>query len=79
MITYTTKGTCSRQINFEIIDGKLHNVTFEGGCPGNLKSIGRLVEGMEAKKVAELLSGVTCGHRPTSCGDQLAQAILANL
>lgn len=79
MYTYQTSGTCSRSISFDIIDGKLHNVSFVGGCPGNLKSIGKLVEGMEAQKVAELLRGVKCGSRPTSCGDQLSQAILEHL
>lgn len=79
MISYTTSGTCSRKINFDIVDGRLHNVTFEGGCPGNLKSIGRLVEGMDARKVADILNGVECGARGTSCGDQLSKAILANL
>ena len=79
MINYTTKGTCSRSISFDIIDGKLHDVKFVGGCPGNLLAIGRLVEGMEAKQAAAILQGVTCGKRPTSCSDQLAQAILSNL
>lgn len=79
MFSYATSGTCSRKINFDIVDGKLHNVSFEGGCPGNLQSISRLVEGMDARKVAEILSGVQCGARGTSCGDQFAKAILANL
>ena len=79
MITYSTKGTCSRSISFDIIDGKLHDVKFVGGCPGNLVAIGRLVEGMEAEKAAGLLRGVKCGNRSTSCGDQLAQAILSNI
>ncbi len=79
MYTYKTSGTCSRSISFDIIDGKLHNVSFEGGCPGNLKSISILVEGMDAAEAARKLSGVRCGHRPTSCGDQLAKAILEHL
>lgn len=79
MINYKTKGTCSRSISFDIIDGKLHDVKFVGGCPGNLVAIGKLVEGMEAEKAAGILRGVKCGSRPTSCGDQLAQAILSNL
>ena len=79
MINYTTKGTCSRSINFDIVDGKLHDVSFVGGCPGNLVAIGKLVEGMDAKQAAQLLQGVKCGNRPTSCGDQLAQAILSNI
>lgn len=79
MIKFTTTGTCAREISFEIIDGKLHNVSFEGGCPGNLKSISILTEGMEAADVAEKLRGITCGHKSTSCGDQFAKAILENL
>lgn len=79
MYTYKTSGTCSRSISFDIIDGRLHNVSFEGGCPGNLTSIGILVEGADAAEIARKLSGVKCGHRPTSCGDQLARAILEHL
>ena len=79
MISYTTSGTCSRIINFEIIDGKLHNVSFVGGCPGNLQAISKLVEGMDAKEAAERLQGIRCGARQTSCGDQFARAILENI
>ncbi len=73
--SYKTKGTCSSQINFELEDGIVRNVKFTGGCNGNLKAIAKLVEGMEAAKVAELLKGNTCGFKPTSCGDQLSQAL----
>ncbi len=74
--SYKTKGTCSVQINFSIDeDGKLHDVVFLGGCNGNLKGIGRLVEGEDAKAVAEKIEGTTCGPKPTSCPDQLAKAI----
>ncbi len=73
--TYKTRGTCSQQITFDIVDGKLHNVRFLGGCNGNLKGIGSLVEGSNAKEVMERLRGTTCGLKPTSCPDQLALAI----
>ena len=74
--TYATSGVCARQITFEIDEqGKLHNVSFLGGCPGNLKAISKLVEGMDATKVIELLDGNTCGMKKTSCGDQLAKAL----
>ena len=73
--TFATRGTCARSIDFDIEDGKLHNVSFQGGCNGNLKAIGKLVEGADAAEIAALLRGNTCGPRPTSCGDQLAQAI----
>ena len=79
MISYTTSGTCSKIINFEIIDGKLHNVNFVGGCPGNLQAISKLVEGMDAKEAASKMQGIRCGMRSTSCGDQFAKAILANI
>ena len=72
---YTTRGTCSRMIDFDLEDGKLHNVSFFGGCDGNLKAIGRLVEGADARETADLLRGNRCGNRPTSCADQLSRAI----
>ncbi len=73
--TYKTKGTCSSMITFEIEDGKLTNVSFTGGCNGNLKAISKLVEGRDAAEVAETLKGNTCGPRSTSCADQLSRAI----
>lgn len=73
--TYPTRGVCSQLIDFDIEDGKLHNVKFTGGCAGNLAAIGKLVEGTDAKATADLLRGNTCGRRPTSCADQLAKAI----
>ncbi len=74
--TYTPRGVCSRQINFEIDDdGKMHNLKFMGGCDGNLKAIGRLLENADAKHAADILRGNDCGGRGTSCADQLARAI----
>ncbi len=73
--TYKTSGTCSREISFEIEDGKLHNVEYFGGCNGNLKGIGSLVEGMDVNDVIARLEGTTCGGKPTSCPDQLARAL----
>ena len=67
MFEYAPQGVCSRKINFDIIDGKLHNVRFTGGCPGNLIAISKLVEGKDAKEVASLLEGNQCGMRGTSC------------
>ncbi|MCL1958909.1 MAG: TIGR03905 family TSCPD domain-containing protein [Spirochaetes bacterium] len=79
MYEYYTKGTCSKKIRFEIENGKLHSVSFEDGCNGNLKALGILVEGMDARETAQKLKGLCCGKRGTSCGDQLARAIEANL
>ncbi len=77
MHTFTTRGTCARTIDFDIVDGKLHNISFEGGCNGNLKAIGKLLEGQPTDWVIERLEGNTCGRRSTSCTDQLVQAIKA--
>lgn len=77
MFTYTTKGTCSRQILFEVDEeNKLHGVRFIGGCSGNLQGISRLVEGKHIDEVESLLKGVLC-RAGTSCPDQLSQAITA--
>ena len=74
--TYMTHGTCSRQIDFDLDDnGCIHNLSFTGGCNGNLKGIGRLCEGMKAEDVASRVEGTRCGLKSTSCPDQLAKAI----
>jgi len=73
--TYRTRGTCSSAITFDLEDGILHNVVFTGGCNGNLRAIGKLVEGKNAREIADLLRGNTCGPRSTSCADQLSKAI----
>lgn len=73
--SYKTKGTCSREISFDINDGIISNVVFTGGCNGNLKAISKLVEGKKASEISTILRGNTCGPRATSCADQLACAI----
>lgn len=75
--SYKTRGTCSREIHFEIEDGIVHNVTFIGGCNGNLKGIASLVEGMAIQDVIAKVEGIHCGMKSTSCPDQLAQALKA--
>ena len=72
---YTPQGVCSKQLTFALEDGKLHDVAFVGGCNGNLKAIGKLLEGMDARAAVETLKGNTCGPRPTSCADQLTRAV----
>lgn len=73
--TYKTRGTCSSVISFELNDGIIENLTFTGGCNGNLKAISKLCNGKNAKEIADTLRGNTCGPRSTSCADQLARAI----
>ena len=72
---YKTSGVCSKSITFDVEDNKVKNISFAGGCSGNLKGIGLLCEGLSPKVVAEKLKGVTCGHKATSCPDQLAKAL----
>jgi uncharacterized protein (TIGR03905 family) len=72
---YRTKGVCARNISFDIVDGKLTAVRFEGGCGGNTKGVAQLVEGMDAEEVIRRLEGIQCGFKGTSCPDQLAIAI----
>ena len=77
MYEYKTSGTCSQRILFDVVDGKVRNVQFIGGCNGNLKGIAALVEGMAADEVIARVQGVACGMRKPSCPDQLAQALIA--
>ena len=75
MFTYNTKGTCSRQILFDVDnENRIHNVKFIGGCSGNLQGISRLVEGKTLDEVEATLKGIKCRNN-TSCPDQLASAI----
>ena len=72
---YTTRGTCSRQILFDIEDGKVRNVKFISGCSGNTQGVAKLVEGMDVDEVISRLKGIRCGMKSTSCPDQLAKAL----
>lgn len=72
---YATRGVCSRSITFDLEDGVVRNVHFEGGCSGNTQGIAALVEGMTAEEAIRRLQGIRCGFKTTSCPDQLAQAL----
>jgi uncharacterized protein (TIGR03905 family) len=74
---YTTTGTCSTRITFEIQDGRVTFCKFHGGCAGNTQAVARLVTGREVGEVVRLLKGVQC-RNGTSCPDQLAQALEAH-
>lgn len=73
--SYTTFGTCSREIHFEIDNGVVRNVQFVGGCNGNTQGVARLVEGMKIEDVLARLEGIRCGWKTTSCPDQLCKAL----
>lgn len=72
---YTPRGVCSKKISFDLEDGRIHNLVFSGGCNGNLKAIGLLLEGQEASEAIRLLRGNDCAGRGTSCADQLTYAL----
>ncbi len=76
---YKTTGTCSREIHFEVEEGKIKGVKFIGGCNGNLQGISKLVEGMDVNEAIRRLEGISCNGRPTSCPDQLARALKQTL
>lgn len=78
-VSYTPTGVCSRNISFDLEDGIVKNVKFIGGCNGNLQGIGKLVEGMKAEDVITRLESINCNGKGTSCPDQLARAIKANI
>ena len=72
---YQTEMVCAQEIHFHIEDDVITNIVFTGGCNGNLKAIGKLVEGMERERLIQILKGNTCGPSSTSCADQLALAV----
>lgn len=78
-INYQPRGTCSRQMTIEVEDGVVKSFQVVGGCHGNLQGIGKLVEGMKVEEVIRRLDGIRCGMKPTSCPDQLAQALKQTL
>ena len=72
---YKTEMVCAQMIGFDLDGDKVKNISFLGGCNGNLKAISKLVDGWSVDKIEEYLLGNTCGRRPTSCADQLAKAV----
>ena len=79
-VMFNTSGVCASKIFFQLDEeGKIHNLQFNGGWNGNLKAIGKLCEGQDAKEISSILKGNTCGFKKTSCADQLAKAIEANI
>ena len=74
---YRPSGVCTKNISFDIEDGIVKNVKFTGGCAGNTQGLAKMCEGRKAEDVAELLAGIKCGFKATSCPDQLAKAVLA--
>jgi uncharacterized protein (TIGR03905 family) len=74
-ITYIPRGVCSRKIDIEIDDGIIKSVKYTGGCAGNTQGVAALIAGMSVEEAISRLSGIHCGFKPTSCPDQLANAL----
>lgn len=74
-ISYKTSGTCSRRINVTVDGDTIENVSFEGGCSGNLTGVAALVTGMNVDEAIKRLKGIKCGFKNTSCPDQFALAL----
>ena len=74
-IQYTPRGVCSRAFQIQVEDGVIQDIRVEGGCDGNLKGLSSLLKGMKVEEAIGRLEGIRCGPRPTSCPDQLAQAL----
>lgn len=72
---YNTTGTCAKKIEFNIEDNKISDIAFIGGCSGNGRAMAALLDGMQVEDAIEKLSGIVCGPRSTSCGDQFAKAL----
>lgn len=72
---YLTRGTCSRAIDFDVVDGKITNTKFTMGCMGNTLGVAALVEGMEVDEAIRRMKGIDCNGRGTSCPDQFAKAL----
>lgn len=74
-ITYKPKGVCSRLMNIDVENGVIQNLEVVGGCNGNLQGIAALVKGMKVEDAISRMEGIQCNMRPTSCPDQIAQAL----
>ena len=74
-IQYTPRGVCSRAFTIQVEDGVIRSVQIMGGCDGNLKGISSLLQGMPVDEAVRRMEGIRCGNKPTSCPDQIAQAL----
>ena len=72
---FATRGVCARAINITVEGDTIEDVSFYGGCDGNLKAIGKLIAGKKMADIADILEGNKCGNKETSCADQLARAL----
>jgi uncharacterized protein (TIGR03905 family) len=77
--SYKPKGVCPRKIEFELDGNVVRDIAFTGGCNGNLKALGKILDGSTVEEISRILAGNTCGRKSTSCADQLTRALRAAL
>lgn len=78
-VTYATEGVCASRIDFDLVDGYVHNVVFTGGCRGNGSGVASMCEGVKAEEVIRRLKDIRCRDDGNSCPHQLALAVEANM
>ena len=74
-IQYIPRGVCSRRFTIDVEDGVIRKIEVVGGCSGNLQGISSLLKGMKVEEAISRMEGIRCGMKPTSCPDQIAQAL----
>ena len=74
-INYTPKGVCANHFTIDVENGVIQSVKIDGGCPGNTVGVSRLPKGMQVEDAIARLEGIRCRVKPTSCPDQVAQAL----
>ena len=72
---FSPQGVCSMEMIFDIENNIINSLKIIGGCPGNTVGVSRLVVGRSVDEVIEMLDGIECGARGTSCPDQVAMAL----
>ena len=74
-INYTPKGVCANHFTIDVENGVIQSVKIDGGCPGNTVGVSRPLKGMKVEDAIARLEGIRCRVKPTSCPDQVAQAL----
>ncbi len=75
IIEYDPQGVCSRHFTIQVEDGIIESLQVVGGCHGKLQGIAALLKGMRVEEAISRLEGIRCRNKPTSCPDQIAQAL----
>ena len=72
---YIPKGVCSMKMIFEIEGDTIKTLEIIGGCPGNTVGVSLLVRGRKIDEVINILKGIPCRQKTTSCPDQVSLAL----